>query len=84
MLAAASVLVFGVGLRYLIDGAFGAGRTERSNHALKAALIVIAVLAAATFARAYLVAWLGERLVADLRTRGLWPRHRVSRPASSS
>ena len=65
--AAASVLVFGVGLRYLIDGAFGAGRLSALNHGLKASLIVIAVLAAATFARAYLVAWLGERLVADLR-----------------
>jgi ATP-binding cassette subfamily B protein len=30
-------------------------------------LIVVAVLAAATFARSYLVAWLGERVVADLR-----------------
>ncbi len=69
VLAAASVLVFGIGLRYLIDGAFGAGRTSALDHALKASLIVIAVLAAATFARAYLVGWLGERLVADLRTR---------------
>ncbi len=65
--AAAAVLVFGVGLRYLIDGGFGAGRPAALNHALKASLIVIVVLAAATFARAYLVAWLGERLVADLR-----------------
>jgi ATP-binding cassette, subfamily B, bacterial len=69
VLASASVLVFGIGLRYLIDGAFGAGRTAALDHALKASLIVIAVLAAATFARAYLVGWLGERLVADLRTR---------------
>jgi ATP-binding cassette subfamily B protein len=69
VLAAASVLVFGIGLRYLIDGAFAAGRTSALDHALKASLIVIAVLAAATFARAYLVGWLGERLVADLRAR---------------
>ena len=66
-LAAAAVLVFGIGLRYLIDGGFTAGRSGALDHALKAALIVIVVLAAATFARAYLVAWLGERLVADLR-----------------
>jgi ATP-binding cassette, subfamily B, bacterial len=66
-LAAAAVLVFGIGLRYLIDGGFAAGRSAALDHALKAALIVVAVLAAATFARAYLVAWLGERLVADLR-----------------
>ena len=65
--AAASVLVFGAGFRYLIDGAFGQGEAEALDHALKAALIVVVVLALATFARAYLVTWLGERLVADLR-----------------
>ncbi len=67
VLAAAAVLVFGVGIRYLIDGGFGAGRPSALDHGLKASLIVIVVLAGATFARAYLVGWLGERLVADLR-----------------
>ncbi|HEX5078192.1 MAG TPA: ABC transporter transmembrane domain-containing protein [Geminicoccaceae bacterium] len=67
VLAASAVLVLGVGLRHLIDGAFAAGRSGALDHALKAALIVIVVLAAATFARAYLVTWLGERVVADLR-----------------
>jgi ATP-binding cassette subfamily B protein len=66
-LAAAAVLVFGVGIRYLIDGGFAAGRPSALDHGLKASLIVVVVLAAATFARAYLVGWLGERLVADLR-----------------
>jgi len=65
--AAAAVLVFGAGFRYLIDGAFGQGEAAALDHALKAALIVVVVLALATFARAYLVTWLGERLVADLR-----------------
>ncbi len=67
VVAAGAVLVFGIGLRYLIDRAFAAGRVEALNHGLKASLIVVAVLAAATFARAYLVAWLGERVVTDLR-----------------
>jgi len=67
-LAAAAVLVFGVGIRYLIDGGFGARHAGALDHALKASLVVIVVLAGATFARAYLVGWLGERLVADLRT----------------
>ncbi|HZA67275.1 MAG TPA: ABC transporter transmembrane domain-containing protein [Geminicoccaceae bacterium] len=67
VVAAGAVLVFGVGLRYLIDGAFGAGRIDALDHALKASLIVVVVLAGATFARSYLVAWLGERVVADLR-----------------
>ncbi|MDH3661645.1 MAG: ABC transporter transmembrane domain-containing protein, partial [Alphaproteobacteria bacterium] len=67
MVAAAAVLAFGAGFRYLIDGAFGAGQVTALDHALRAALLVVVVLALATFARAYLVTWLGERLVADLR-----------------
>jgi ATP-binding cassette, subfamily B, bacterial len=67
VVAAGAVLVFGIGLRYLINGAFAAGRVEALNHGLKASLIVVVVLAAATFARAYLVTWLGERVVTDLR-----------------
>jgi ATP-binding cassette subfamily B protein len=67
VIGASSVLVIGMGLRYLIDGGFVTGEAVALNHALKAMLIVIAVLAAATFARSYLVTWLGERVVADLR-----------------
>jgi ATP-binding cassette subfamily B protein len=69
IVAAGAVLTFGVGLRYLIDGGFGAGRVEALDHALKASLIVVVVLAGSTFARSYLVSWLGERVVTDLRTR---------------
>jgi ATP-binding cassette, subfamily B, bacterial len=67
--AAGAVLTFGIGLRYLIDGGFGAGRVEALDHALEASLIVVVVLAGATFARSYLVTWLAERVVTDLRTR---------------
>ena len=38
------------------------------------------MLAAATFARSYLVAWLGERLVADLRA-AVYARSPACRPA---
>ena len=48
----------------------------RSTTRSRPSLIVVVVLAAATFARAYLVTWLGERLVADLRRGGLRPGHR--------
>ena len=65
--AAAMVLSLGVGVQYLIDGGFGAGRPQALDHALAAVLIVVLVLAVATYARSYLVTWLGERVVADLR-----------------
>ncbi len=67
VLAAGAVLVIGVGLRHLIDGGFGENDPQALNHALKAMLAVIVVLAFATFARTYYVTWLGERVVADLR-----------------
>ncbi|MCB2054306.1 MAG: ATP-binding cassette domain-containing protein [Geminicoccaceae bacterium] len=67
VLAAAAVLSLGVGLRHLVDGGFVAGRAQALDHALLAVLVVILVLAVATFTRAYMVAWLGERVVADIR-----------------
>jgi len=68
VIAAASVLSLGVGLRYLIDSGFAEQRTEALDHALRAAVLVILSLAVATYLRSYLVAWLGERVVAEIRS----------------
>ncbi len=65
--AAAAVLSLGVGLRFLIDGGLSAGNAAALDHALTAVLLVVAVLALATYFRSYFVNWLGERVVADLR-----------------
>ncbi len=67
IVAAVAVLSLGVGIRYVIDGGFVEARPDALTHAVEAVLIVILVLALATFARSYLVAWIGERVVADLR-----------------
>ncbi|MFZ1428386.1 MAG: ABC transporter transmembrane domain-containing protein [Geminicoccaceae bacterium] len=67
VLSSSAVLSLGIGLRYLIDGGFSAGRPEALDHGIEAVAIVILVLAVATFMRSYLVTWLGERVVADLR-----------------
>jgi ATP-binding cassette, subfamily B, bacterial len=67
ILASAAVLSLGVGLRHLIDGGFGEGRPGALDHALIAVALVIVTLAVATYLRSYLVTWLGERVVADLR-----------------
>ena len=66
-MAAGSVLVLGQGLRALIDEGFGAGDGALLDRALGGLFVIIALLAAATFGRFYLVAWVGERVVADLR-----------------
>jgi ATP-binding cassette subfamily B protein len=67
VLSSGAVLSLGVGLQHLIDGGFSAGRPQALDHAIEAVAIVILVLAFATFLRSYLVTWLGERVVADLR-----------------
>lgn len=67
VVAASTVLVFGAGLRWLIDRGFVAGDVGLLDRALAGLLVVITMMAAATFSRAYLVTWLGERVAADLR-----------------
>ncbi len=65
--AALTVLGIGVGLRALIDDGFRAGDPGFLDRALVALLGVTVLLAAASYARFYLVSWIGERVVADLR-----------------
>ena len=65
--AAGTVLALGNGLKALIDEGFGAGDRALLDHAVVVLFGVTAILAAATFARFYLVSWIGERVVADIR-----------------
>lgn len=65
--AAGTVLSLGVGLRFLIDQGFANGDPALLDAALLALLGVVVVLAGSTYARFYLVSWIGERVVADIR-----------------
>ena len=67
VVAAGAVLAIGQAVRRVIDHGFGAETPEFLDLYFGALFGVIAVLAFATFARFYLVTWLGERVVADLR-----------------
>ena len=67
LVAAGTVLAFGACLRALIDRGFAEGRPDVLNYALASLLAVAAVLAVASGARFYLVSWLGERVVGNLR-----------------
>ena len=69
VVAAASVLLIGQGLRQVIDKGFVAGSAQWLNYALLGTLAVILVMSLATYMRFYLVSWLGERITADLRRR---------------
>jgi ATP-binding cassette subfamily B protein len=66
-ISAASVLAMGVGLRLLIDQGLGGDNIHLLNNALLYLIGMVVLLAASTFSRFYLVSWLGERVVADIR-----------------
>src|SRR5689334_20423099 len=67
LVAAGTVLAFGACLRALIDRGFAQGNAGVLNYALASLLVVALVLAIASGARFYLVSWLGERVVGNLR-----------------
>ncbi len=61
------VLLLGQGLRHIVDQGLRAGDTTLLNRTVVAFVFVVVLLAVATGARFYLVSWIGERVVADLR-----------------
>jgi ATP-binding cassette, subfamily B, bacterial len=67
MVAAGTVLALGPGLKFLIDQGFGEGDPAVLNKAVLALFGVAILLAGGTAARFYLVSWIGERVVADMR-----------------
>ncbi|MEL0020802.1 MAG: ABC transporter transmembrane domain-containing protein, partial [Rickettsiales bacterium] len=67
VVAAGTVLALGQGLRFMVDEGFGQGGMDVLDTALEILIVVVVVLAGATFARFYLVSWIGERVVADIR-----------------
>ena len=79
-LAAAAVLGLGVGLRMLIDRGLALGEPDLLDNAFLAFMAIVALLAVASFARFHLVAWIGERVIADLR-RDVYERTIAQPPA---
>src|SRR5271170_2658064 len=67
LVAASTVLALGAGLRFLIDRGFVGHDPALLDLAVLILLGVVAVMAGASYARFYLVSWLGERVIADLR-----------------
>jgi ATP-binding cassette, subfamily B, bacterial len=66
-IAAVTVLALGQGLRTLVDHGFAAGDPRELDRAVFVLFGVTVLLAVSTYARYYLVTWIGERVVNDLR-----------------
>jgi ATP-binding cassette subfamily B protein len=67
LVAAATTLALGSGLRLLIDQGFNASDGSLLDRAVLILFGVAVLLAFGTFTRFYLVSWVGERVVADIR-----------------
>ena len=67
LVAAAAVLGFGLVLQRVVDHGLSSGSGAALNQALSLFLVVVVIMAIAVAARMYLVAWIGERVVADIR-----------------
>lgn len=66
LLAAVATLSLPVAVRFMIDGGFGDSGVVDRYFLILLAIAILAALATAT--RHYLVTWLGERVVTDMRT----------------
>ena len=67
LLAASATLSLPVAVRFMIDRGFSAASAAQVDRYFVALLGIASLLAVATALRYYLVTWLGERIVADVR-----------------
>ncbi len=65
--SSATVLGIGWGVRVLVDEGFGQGDAALLDNALLVLLAVIVLMALSSYGRFYLVSWVGERVIADMR-----------------
>ncbi len=67
LVAASSVLAFGQVIRDLVDSGLKVGSEAALTRSLLLFLGVVGAMSIAIMVRSYLLAWIGERVVADLR-----------------
>ncbi|MFK8330107.1 ABC transporter transmembrane domain-containing protein [Pseudomonas sp. BJa5] len=67
VLTAGITLSMGQGIRMLVDQGFMTGSPHLLNQSIGVFLALVVALAIGTFSRFYLVSWIGERCVADIR-----------------
>lgn len=66
-LAATCILAIGQGLKHVIDQGLSAANGGTLDGTLFMLLAILIVLGASTFTRYYLITWVGERFIADIR-----------------
>ncbi|SDO24139.1 ABC transporter transmembrane domain-containing protein [Pseudomonas jinjuensis] len=69
LFTAAITLSLGQGIRLLVDQGLLTQSADLLNHSILLFFVLVLGLAVGTFCRFYLVSWIGERCVADIRKR---------------
>ncbi|XVH67037.1 ABC transporter transmembrane domain-containing protein [Pseudomonas umsongensis] len=69
VVTAGITLSMGQGIRLLVDQGFMTQSPQLLNQSIALFMLLVIGLAVGTFARFYLVSWIGERCVADIRRR---------------
>ena len=67
VVTASVTLSIGQGIRLLIDSGFTEGTADLLSEAIFVFAALVVVLTIGTYARYYLVSWVGERVSADIR-----------------
>lgn len=80
LFTSALTLSLGQGIRMMVDQGFSAGSEQGLANALYITLIIIVLTAVGAYFRFFMVSWIGERVVADIRKK-LY-RHLLSLPPS--
>ncbi|MEE9413243.1 MAG: ABC transporter transmembrane domain-containing protein, partial [Methylococcales bacterium] len=69
IIAAAAALALPVAIKLIIDQGYVLQKTDQLNQYFLVLLAIVAVMAVFSAIRFYLVMWLGERIVADIRSK---------------
>jgi ATP-binding cassette subfamily B protein len=69
MFTAAITLSMGQGIKLLVDQGLATQSQQALNRSIGFFFVLVLALAVGTFSRFYLVSWIGERFVADIRKR---------------
>jgi ATP-binding cassette subfamily B protein len=67
IVTAGITLYMGQGIRLMVDHGFMTRSPQMLNESIGLFMLLVVALAIGTFSRFYLVSWIGERVVADLR-----------------
>lgn len=67
VVAALMVLAMGWGIKYLIDYGFAHDNAHHLNQVILFLMVCVLIMSIASFGRSYLVAWIGEKVAADIR-----------------